>query len=75
MFKPGDIVIYVVDGNYDNVTVGKTYTISDSIFEYGKEFVSIIGDDNITRSDMYAHRFKLDIKKQRKQKLEKICSK
>jgi len=78
MFKEGDRVKYVVVGKFDNMTLGNIYVVKHTYYDHGIDYITLIDDTKYNIINMYAHRFELDIRNIRKQKLEKInqiCSK
>ena len=76
MFKIGDRIKYVIDGKYDYITVNNIYIVIDTYIDIDSdEFVRITDDTGYGTKDLFSYRFELCIRDQRKQKLQKICSK
>jgi len=75
MFKEGDRVKYVVDGNFKHLTLNKTYTVIDVKNTNFNEYILVTDDTNSDTRMFLSTRFILDIKYQRKQKIQKLCLK
>lgn len=72
MFKPGDKVVYVVNGHFNYLTLNNTYIIVSVYKKDGSEYVSVIDNNGVIKQGIFSERFIIHISTDRKNKLEKI---
>ena len=81
MFQPNDIVVCIDrdpnyasnDGRMDGLTIGKKYQVKFIKHRYSYDLIYIINDHDIL-GNYYHYRF-ITLGENRKQKLDKLCSK